>query len=392
MGSTKILKRWQDRPLLNNINLETFKIVEIMLRIISPIEAKTPFYDATMGPFLTYEYCFLTIKDDEGFTGEGEFPLSAGHLLKKTFVPILLDSPKMKYSKLFETLFWNIRNEGFRGASAQALGHLDKIFYDLASKRKNMPVHAYLGSGRDNVKAYASGGGLNLKGTALIDECLQWEEQGYETVKIKFGGLKTSVQEDIKRIAAVRDALHSNTRLAVDANQFMNLERAKQLSVELQDMDIAWLEEPLHSASLEEIGSLCSHTKLNIAYGESERSSKVFPSIIRAGVKHLQPIAGHISSIIDWLGIYEVAKNKGLEFTSGGNSYFNCQFVSAAGELALMEFLEPVLKPMEEIILYGPKIENGYFFFSEAPGVGASIDWDKLRSQKRISDKKVWST
>ena len=130
------------------------------------------------------------------------------------------------YKKLYEKLFWNIRNDGFRGNSALALGHLDRIFYDLAAKRENLPLYRFLGVNKPYIEAYASGCGSNLHGNVLQEECLKWEEQGYKTIKMKFGGLKTTIKQDMQRIAYVRDVLKPETKLAVDANQSMTLKKS----------------------------------------------------------------------------------------------------------------------------------------------------------------------
>ena len=213
-----------------------------------------------------------------------------------------------------------------------ALGHLDRIFYDLFARRKSLPVYRYLGSNNSVVNAYASGCGINLKGTELLEECLAFKEDGYDTLKMKFCGFDTTIAEDIERIGVVRDAIGQHMGLSVDANQCMDLERAIAFSKEAKGLNLAWLEEPIHSAALVEIESLCAATNIPISYGESERTEKVFPSLVKAGVKHLQPIAGHISSTKDWLLIANLAKKEKLQFSSGGSSYYNAQ-----KELVLLE-------------------------------------------------------
>ena len=375
---------------VNNADNEIVNIKEIQLRSIEPIKFKVPFYDATMGPFHSYAPCFLKITDDEGYSGECEFPGLCLDLLKPIFLPILLDSPKMTYSELYHKLFWNIRNEGFRGAAAMALGHLDRVFYDLFAKRKGLPVYRYLGATNSVVNAYASGCGINLKGTQLLEECLAFKEDGYDILKMKFCGFETTIAEDIERIGFVRDAIGEDMGLSVDANQCMDLDWAIAFSKEAEHFNLAWLEEPIHSAALVEMETLCSATSIPISYGESERSEKVFPSLVKAGVKHLQPIAGHISSTKDWLSIADLAKKEKLQFSAGGSSYYNAQFVAAAGEGALLEFLKPVVGLLESIALVVPEVKNGQFLLSEEPGLGVVIDWQRLSKESRIGIDKVW--
>lgn len=369
---------------------EIIKITKIQLRGIEPITFKVPFYDATMGPFESFAPVFLKITDDEGFSGECEFPGLCLDILKTIFTPILLDSPKMEYEDLYHKLFWSIRNEGFRGGAAMALGHLDRIFYDLFSKRKGLPVYRYLGSNNSVVDSYASGCGVNIQGTQLQEQSLKFKEEGFDTLKMKFCGFDTTVAEDIERIAYVRDTIGNEMGLSADANQCMNLDRAITFCKEEEYLNLAWLEEPIHSASLVEIETLCATTSIPISYGESERSEKVFPSLVEAGVKHLQPIAGHISSIKGWMYISNLAKKEGIQFSSGGSSYFNAPFVAAAGEGALLEFLKPVVGLMESVALVIPEVKNGKFHLTQEPGLGVLIDWDRLESEKRITMDASW--
>ena len=372
------------------LDRENFHIKQVAVQSITPIKYPRPFYDATMGPFKEYRACFLRITDESGFEGECEYPINSIGYLENYFAPVLLNAGKTSYASLYNTLFWSIRNEGFRGGAALALGHLDRAFYDLVAKRNNMPVHQYLAASSTKVKAYASGGGVNIIGEELINECLEWEAEGYDTIKIKFGGLHSSTKEDVQRIASVREALHPDTNLAIDANQSMNLPKALGLVRELEGLDIAWLEEPIQSASLYEIEQLCARSSIKIAYGESERSAKVFPSIIRSGVEHLQPIAGHINSIKDWFEISGLSKSAGLDFTSGGTSYINCQFVAALGNNAMLEFLAPIIKPMEDLFSVKPVVQQGYFVLPGVPGIGIQVDWHKLEKENRIVGKQVW--
>ena len=373
-------------PLLD----ESFNIKEISIRSLAPITFEGPFYDATMGPFGNYKFSVLRITDDSGFYGECEYPTNYIWMLKDFFVPVLLAGKSKSYEKLFKKMYWGIRNEGFRGASALALGHIDRVFYDLAAKRKGLPVYQYLGGNNPKVTAYGSGGGNNLSGTALEDELLRWEDEGYRTVKMKFGRYDTSISDDIERIADIRQVLRPDTKLAIDANQFMELPRALEFVKALEGLDIAWLEEPVHSASLHEIRELCEQSKIKISYGESERSAKVFPSLVSSGVDHLQPIAGNVCSIEEWFQIMQLGKDQGLDLSCGGVSFFNCQFVAAAPANVIQEFLEPIVGPLQDVFSVMPTIENGMFTLPEVPGIGVQVDWKRLEYEKRISGSQVW--
>ncbi len=48
-----------------------------------------------------------------------------------------------------------------------------------------------------------------------VEKAVQYREQGYHSIKMKIG---TDVEEDIRRVCAVRDAVGYEMKLRVDAN------------------------------------------------------------------------------------------------------------------------------------------------------------------------------
>jgi L-alanine-DL-glutamate epimerase-like enolase superfamily enzyme len=375
---------------LQRLEQETITVASVQLRSIAPIRLDRPFYDATMGPFDKYHPFFVRITTVDGDYGECEYPASGLWALQQLFLPILLTTEPTTYRQLYHRLFWATRNEGFRGSEALALGHLDRAFCDLFARRSQQPLFRYLGGDDPVVKVYASGGSVSLHGQSLLDELLQWEAEGYHCIKMKIGGEGITLQNTLERVAAVRNALGSITGLAVDANQGLELPEAKTLARELESMNITWLEEPLHSADIRAIQSLCQSTDLPISYGESERTEKVFWTLAEVGVQHLQPIAGHLSSVRGWFEVARLAQERGLTFSSGGTSYFNAPMVAAAGKQAMLEYLIPLIGALQPILEEYPAARDGHFHLSETPGLGTSVDWPLLQRTGSIEQDRTW--
>ena len=371
---------------------EVFSINEVQVKTVSRITFKKPFYDASMGPFSTWDPNFVRLVDSSGKVGECEMPKLGMPFFEELLLPIILNSEKLSYSDLYKKMYWKIRNEGFRGTAALILGHLDRVFCDLAAKREGLPLYKYLGGTNPNVRVYGSGLGTNIEGNELSEEALSWEERGFSTIKMKFSGFETSLSEDISRVAGIREVLKPETQLAIDANQVMSLKRAKAFvkELEISDLDIAWLEEPIHSGAFCEIEELCNSTEIKISYGESERTAKSFPSLIKAGVRHLQPVAGHICSISEYFDIVNLAKAHDLMMSSGGNSFYNATFNAVGQEDSLLEFLEPVVGPLAEIYKTYPTISNGKFILNDSLGFGVEVNWEKLEKENRVTFKESW--
>lgn len=110
---------------------------------------------------------------------------------------------------------------------------LDVLLYELwGGYRKTLPMVAIDGY-------YEDGKGLD----ELIEEAVEYRELGFDGIKLKVGGV--SVDEDLERLAAVRDELGSDFRIACDANQAWELDRALRFAEKAAEHDLAWLEEPV---------------------------------------------------------------------------------------------------------------------------------------------------
>ncbi len=369
---------------------EPIRVSKVELRSVAPLPLAVPFADATMEPMSHYRPVFLRITDADGHWGECEYPASGLALLQYVLRPLLFAQAYPTYATLFERLYWAIRNEGFRGSAALCLGHVDRAMIDLFARRHGRAAYRYLGGTSPVVRVYASGGGVNLSDEAAGEEAQRIEAAGYETIKIKFGGRTNTLATDLRRIRLIRSLLKDETELAIDANQALGLEAALELTNALRGEAIAWLEEPVHSADLNAIKTLCAVSTIPISYGESERSELVFPVLADFGVHHLQPIAGHVSGLHQWGKVARLARRRGLRFTSGGTSYFNASFVAALGEQGCLEFLMPVLRTLEPILALAPEERGGSFTLSEEPGIGCQVDWALLARCKQIRDSVTW--
>ena len=373
---------------MNNIHHERYTIVEIQCHVLKPVPLKKAFYDATMGPFLSFQTAILSIKDKSGIQSEVEYPVSGIPLLKSIFGPVMLNTHDTLYTEIFSKLFWMIRNEGHRGSAALALGHLDRVFYDIASQRNQQALHRYLGADRNWAKVYASGGSTGLSDEELIEECMTYQEEGYDIIKIKTAGdFGRHLKQDILRIEKVRKALGDKIQIAVDANQVLSVDQAIEFSKSIEEFDIAWFEEPLLASDVQGLKQLTKKSSIPISCGESERIEHLFPLLIEAGASHIQPVIGNMISIDQWFSVYRMTIEKGLTFSCGGSPCVNTQIVATLDQSAMNEYLMPYLQAMEAYYTSRPKFINGKAYLPDHPGISLRFNWEKIRKQKLIVDE-----
>jgi L-alanine-DL-glutamate epimerase-like enolase superfamily enzyme len=367
-------------------------IREVRVRAMKPYPLPRPFYDATMGPFNSFPFATIELLDEDGTTGEAPFFAAAITLLESLLLPRLLGR-KGTHQELFREWYWAIRNEGFRGHASAMLGQLDLALYDLAARRAGKPLHRYLGSTRDWAHVYGSGGGTNLTEEELIEEMTGFVRSGFRVLKMKIGrNFGSEPQRDLERVKLVRQAIGNDIALAIDANQTWPVKQALEVAHQMAPLNIAWFEEPVHSAALHEIEAFCAQTPIPASFGESERSGKVFPALIAAGVKHLQPIPGYLTGIGEYLEVMEMAERMGLAFSSGGYSQAHAQLVAVAGESAHTELLIPVIGPLDAYLSLKPLLKDGRYHLPPEPGLCFRVDWEGIKRSGQLLLDKVWKS
>ena len=133
---------------------------------------------------------------------------------------------------------------------------------------------------RDKVAVYATG----LYYTEgefpdrLLDEARMYVELGFKGMKTKIGGLP--MDEDVKRVAAIRDAIGPDIRLMVDANQGYNVPSAIRIGNMLADLDLTWFEEPVSAKDIEGYLEVKAGIPMPVSGGENLRTRFEFKDFL----------------------------------------------------------------------------------------------------------------
>ncbi len=219
-----------------------------------------------------------------------------GALLRERFIPRLLNADPREYSDdnggIDPDRAWAIamRNEkpGGHGERPGAVGLLDAAFHDLAAKKAELPLWAYLArqDGRDagnSIIVYASGGHYRPARDieTLCDEVRAGIARGHRQFKIKIGG--EPLGRDLMRIEAVLTILQSGMTLAVDGNGTFSLQKAIEYADALSGLPLAWIEEPVHPLDYDLHRELVQRCATPLATGENLFSADDARNLLRHG-------------------------------------------------------------------------------------------------------------
>jgi L-alanine-DL-glutamate epimerase-like enolase superfamily enzyme len=191
----------------------------------------------------------------------------------------IVDLIKDKLSKVVEGLdalnpqhAWQlmqheVRNLGREGLVATAISAVDAALYDLKARLLNLPLATMLGSYRDSVVIYGSGGFTSYSDDELETQLAGWVSQaGCDFVKMKIG---SHPEDDPRRVERAKRAI-GEAHLFVDANGAYDVRQAINLARLFADHDVVWFEEPVSSDDLEGLAAVRNRIPgaIEVAAGE----------------------------------------------------------------------------------------------------------------------------
>ncbi|SDL25398.1 galactarate dehydratase /L-talarate dehydratase [Glycomyces sambucus] len=284
--------------------------------------------------------------------------------------------------RIWTKLVWAGASVGRSGLAVQAVAAFDIALWDLKAKRAGLPLAKLLGAHRDSVACYnTSGGFLSSSVEEVVANARQTAADGIGGVKIKVGQPDTRI--DLKRVAAVKEALGEETALMVDANQQWNRGTAVRMGRALEEFDLAWIEEPLDAYDAEGHADLARELATPIATGEMLTSVAEHVELIRhRSVDFIQPDAPRVGGITPFLKIMALAGHANLRMAPHYVMELHLHLAAAYEHDPWVEhfdWLEP---------LFNERLETrgGRMIVPARPGIGVSLS-DAARGWTTASER-----
>ena len=256
----------------------------------------------------------VKITTEDGLVGWGEG--AAASLIDELLAPLVIGGDPMQRAGLWERMFHALYNANiFVGLAGSALSAIDIALWDLAGKATGLPAHALLGGKvRNRVAVYATGL-YYTEGefpNRLLDEARSYVEQGFTGIKTKVGGL--TVEKDVRRVRALREAIGPDVHLMVDANEAYNATTAIRIGHKLADLDLMWFEEPVNAQDIEAYLQVKDALPMAIAGGENLRTRFEFKDYLaRRAYDIAQPDIMHCGGITEMARICSMANAYGIQ-------------------------------------------------------------------------------
>ena len=195
-----------------------------------------------------------------------------------------------------------IRNLGRPGVASMAIAAVDNALWDLKARLLGLPLCDLLGSVRDAVPVYGSGGFTSYDVRALADQLGSWVAEGMRQVKMKVGREPAA---DAARVHAARSAI-GDALLFVDANGAYARKQALALAERFAGEGVTWFEEPVSSDDLAGLRLLRDRAPpgMDVAAGEYGYDAGYFRAMLEEGaVDVLQADATRCTGITGFMRV-----------------------------------------------------------------------------------------
>ncbi|HWQ39100.1 MAG TPA: mandelate racemase/muconate lactonizing enzyme family protein [Burkholderiales bacterium] len=334
--------------------------------------------------FPVQETPMVRIFADDGAEGTGySYTIGTGGssvvaLIRDHLAPQLIGRDPQMVEQIWRDLFFHTHATAVGAITSLALCAIDTALWDLRCRRAGLPLHVMAGGAREKIPVYdTEGGWLHIPTALLVENAEEVRSRGFRGVKIKVG--KPHVAEDMKRLRAVRRAIGDSLELMVDANQGFDVPEAIRRARHYEEVDLAWLEEPLPAEDLHGHVLLRESTTLPIAVGESLYSLSHFREYLQRGACTIvQTDVARIGGITPWLKCAHLAESFDVPICPHYLMELHVGLCAAVPNAPWVEYI-----PQLDVIMKNElKIEKGFAFPFDSPGLGIEWDWkaiEKLR-------------
>ena len=260
------------------------------------------------------------------------------------------------------------------GLGAVGRAAVDVALWDLKARVAGLPLATLLGGARDRLPVYNTDvGWLNAPLEAMVDESVAAVERGFRGIKIKVG--KPSPAEDVRRVAAVRQAIGPDVALMVDANQAWTAAEAISRGRRLEEFNLGWLEEPLPADDVGGHAQVRQALSMPLAIGETLYSSQTFREYAERGaVSIMQPDVGRVGGVTEWMRVANLASTYNMHVSPHYLMEIHLHLAAAVPNALWVEYIPPLDAVLSEPL----QLVDGHFVVPDRPGHGVVFDWEKL--------------
>ena len=370
------------------------KITRIeLLPLSSPLKHQISMREETL---TSIDGVVIKVHTDEGIIGlgdtgntsawyRGETQHSIMAVIAKVFAPAcLLGQDPLNIERIVARMDFLARDNN------QAKALVDYALHDIKGKAFGVPVYQLLG-GRTVEKARLGWVMSADQPDEAVAMALGAVREGFDLLKLKTGG--GTFEDDMKMIAAVREAVGDGVEMFIDVNGHWRYDEALSKIRRLERFNLSLIEQPLAPWDIDGLARLRGKVGTPIYADEAAQElSDIHRIIDKDAVDGLMikiPKAGGLLKSQRWVTLAQSAgyvvmcgcmAGSGLEAAAYthflvANAWASQFKHENLGPLHIHDVFNTVdVRIQDDIALEVPRYQGGYVWPSEAPGLGVELN------------------
>ena len=241
-----------------------------------------PYEEPPKTGFLTLEKLDLLVVEVEttsGVIGTGHLhPLAGGmRTLEMCIHEMLVPRLSGRSIEDIPTIWWDLWESNFiqgrMGITVMAQSAIDIALWDALGRERGEPLWKLWGGSDEPLPAYGSGCYRGLGHDGMIEKAKRYVDRGFSAIKMQVAHVFTD-EEDIVNVRDMREALGSEVHIMVDVNQGWSVEQAVRVGRQLDEFELAWLEEPVIADDFDGYKTIAESLRTPIVGGENHFTHK----------------------------------------------------------------------------------------------------------------------
>lgn len=336
--------------------------------------------------FVVQETVLVTIRCDDGSSGTGyTYTIGTGGssvvaLLRDHLAPRIIGRDPATFEAIWRDLLFHTHATAVGAITSLALAAVDTALWDRNTRVAGLPLWIAAGGAKPRTQTYSTEGGwLHLATQELVEQTLQARADGFRGAKLKVG--RPHVSEDVRRLDAVRDAVGEGFELMTDANQGFTFQEALRRAHAFEPFRLAWLEEPMPAENVDAHRRLSLATSVPVAVGESLYHLGQFGEYVKADACAIvQADVARVGGITPWLKVAHMAEALNLDICPHFLMELHVSLCSAVPNATWLEYIPQ----LDSLTANRVRIEDGYAYAPNEPGLGIEWDWDAVRAAAHV--------
>lgn len=334
-----------------------------------------PFTIAT-GTMHYAQNVFIRVYTDAGFYGVGEcsaFPMIVGETqdtclcMARDFAHLWVGRDALDIPARMQQL------HDFTAGNYTIKGAFDMGLYDIAAKNAGLPLYAFLNGTRRAVETDITIG--IAEPAVMAQKALQFKNSGAAILKVKLG---KDARQDVERIRQIRQAVGTDMKIRIDANQGWSFDDAVYALQGMSNMDMEFCEQPMRTWYNNRLPELMQLSPVKIMADESVYTHHDAQQQINTGSCHYINIKlAKSGGIHEALKIHDLAAQHQIPCMMGGMLESRIalsaklHLVYACPNIQFYDMDTCMLGHLEDPCLGGVTYNGYHLHINDAPGIGA---------------------